>query len=622
VPVDVDINVPALKNIATQLRLDSVLSTSEAGSGHPSTCCSAAEIVATLFFSEMRYFPKDPQNDQNDRFVLSKGHAAPILYAAWAEVGLFPRSELLKLRELSSDLEGHPTPRLSFVDLATGSLGQGLPAAVGIALNARRIGSDYRTYALMGDGESAEGSVWEAAAMAEHFKLDNLVGIIDVNRLGQSRPTALGHDMQTYAARWTAFGWHAIVVDGHDVESLLSAYTEARATRGKPTMILAKTLKGKGISFIEGRDGWHGKALKKGEELDKALAELNAQMISNAGDAPAIKPPTKHGAAPDLNPQPPASIPAPTYKLGDSVATREAYGSALARLGAVDTRLVALDADVGNSTFSERFEKAFPERFYQAYIAEQVMVGAAMGLASRGAIAFPSTFACFLSRAYDFIRMAGISNLNIKLAGSHAGVSIGEDGPSQMALEDLAMMRGLPNCAVLYPCDAISTERLIESMAYHKGPAYMRTSRPKTPVIYGPDEPFPIGGSKVLRSSDADRATLVGAGVTLFEALKAHDLLKAKGVATRVIDLYCLQPIDDKTLRAAGKATGLIVTIEDHYPAGGIGEAVESAVSEEPGVKVHKLAVREIPRSGKPEELLDRFGISAAHIVEAVERLI
>jgi transketolase len=622
VPVDVDVNVPALKNIATQLRIDSVLSTSEAGSGHPTTCCSAAEIVATLFFAEMRYLPKDPQNDQNDRFVLSKGHAAPILYAAWAEAGLFPRAELMKLRELSSDLEGHPTPRLPFVDLATGSLGQGLPAAVGIALNARRIGSDYRTYALMGDGESAEGSVWEAAAMAEHFKLDNLVGIIDVNRLGQSRPTALGHDMATYAARWSAFGWHAIVVDGHDVNALLAAFAEARATKGKPTMVLAKTLKGKGISFIEGKEGWHGKALKKGEELDKAMAELKAQVIANAGEPPEIKAPTKRGAAPDLNPQPPASIPAPSYKLGDSVATREAYGSALARLGAVDARLVVLDADVGNSTFSERFEKAFPDRFYQAYIAEQVMVGAAMGLASRGAIAFPSTFACFLSRAYDFIRMAGISGLNIKLAGSHAGVSIGEDGPSQMALEDLAMMRGVPNCAVLYPSEAMSAERLIESMAYHKGPAYMRTSRPKTPVIYGPDEPFPIGGSKVVRSSDQDRATLVGAGVTLFEALKAHDLLKAKGIVTRVIDLYCLQPIDEKTLREAGRATRLIVTVEDHYPAGGIGEAVESAVAEETGVRVHKLAVREIPRSGKPDELIERFGISASHIAEAVERLI
>jgi transketolase len=621
VPVDVDINVPALRNIATQLRIDSVLSTSEAGSGHPTTCCSAAEIVATLFFAEMRFLPSDPQNDQNDRFVLSKGHAAPILYAAWAEAGAFPRSELLTLRELTSDLEGHPTPRLPFVDVATGSLGQGLPAAVGIALNARRIGSDYRTYALMGDGESAEGSVWEAAEMAEHFKLDNLCGIIDVNRLGQSRPTALGHDLQKYADRWNAFGWHAIVVDGHDVEALLAAFAEARATSGKPTMVLAKTLKGKGISFAENKDGWHGKALKKGEELDRALAELNAQMIANAGDAPAIKAPAKRGSAPDLKPTPPANIPAPAHKLGESIATREAYGSALARLGAVDTRLVALDADVGNSTFSDRFEKAFPDRFFQAYIAEQVMVGAAMGLASRGAIAFPSTFACFLSRAYDFIRMAGISTLNLKLAGSHAGVSIGEDGPSQMALEDLAMMRGVPNCAVVYPCDAMSTERLIESMAYHHGPAYMRTSRPKTPVIYGPDEAFPIGGCKVLRSSADDRATLVGAGVTLFEALKAHDLLKAKGIVTRVIDLYSLQPIDEKTLREAGAATGLIVTVEDHYPAGGIGEAVESAVAMS-GVKVHKLAVREIPRSGKPDELLDRFGISAAHIVEAVQGLV
>jgi transketolase len=457
--------------------------------------------------------------------------------------------------------------------------------------------------------------------MAEHFKLDNLCGIIDVNRLGQSRATALGHDMETYARRWAAFGWHAIVVDGHDVEALLAALREARTTAGKPSMILAKTLKGKGISFIEGKDGWHGKAIKKGEELDRAMAELKAQLIEHAGDAPAIARPTKKGSAPDLQPKPPAPIPAPSYKAGETVATREAYGSALARLGAVDPRIVALDADVGNSTFSERFEKAFPDRFYQAYIAEQVMVGAGMGLASRGAIAFPSTFACFLSRAYDFIRMAGISMLNLKLAGSHAGVSIGEDGPSQMALEDLAMMRGVPNCAVVYPCDAMSAERLIESMAYHAGPAYMRTSRPKTPVIYGPDEAFPIGGCKVLRSSAADRATIVGAGVTLFEALKAHDELEAAGIATRVIDLYCLQPIDAGTLREAARATGVLVTVEDHYPAGGIGEAVASAVAAE-GARVHVLAVREIPRSGKPDELIDHFGISARHIVQAVRELL
>jgi transketolase len=577
--------------------------------------------MATLFFGEMRFKPKEPRNDGNDRFVLSKGHAAPILYAAWAAAGAFPRDEVLKLRELTSDLEGHPTPRLPFADVATGSLGQGLAAAVGMAFNARRIGSPSRTYVLLGDGETAEGSVWEAAQMGEHHKVDSLCAITDVNALGQSRPTQWGHNLETLAARWRAFGWHAIVVDGHDVEALLAAYREARATKGKPTMILARTIKGKGISFTEGKPGWHGKPLKKGEELDKALAELRAQFIEGAGDPPPIPEPDGNFGTPDLDPKAPGAMPAPSYKPEEQVATREAYGTALAKLGTLDGRVVALDADVGNSTFSERFEKIHPDRFYQAYIAEQGMVGAAMGLASRGAIPFPSTFACFLTRAYDFIRMSGISELNVKLAGSHAGVSIGEDGPSQMALEDLAMMRAVPNCAVLYPSDAVCAERLLEAMAYHRGPAYMRTSRPKTPILYRADHRFRIGGCEVLRSSTGDRATIVGAGVTLFEALKAHDELAAQGVATRVIDLYSLQPIDEPTLRAAARETGAIVTVEDHYPAGGIGEAVESAVSGE-SVKLRRLAVPRIPRSGKPDELLDVYGISARHIVTAVQELV
>ena len=611
--VQVSSRVNTLKNIATRLRIDSVLSTSESGSGHPTTCCSAAEIVAALFFSEMRYDPRDPQNPDNDRFVLSKGHAAPILYAAWAEAGFVRREDLLKLRRIDSDLEGHPTPRLPFVDVATGSLGQGLCAGVGIALNARRIKSDYRTYVLLGDGETAEGSVWEAADVGSFDALDSLCGIIDVNALGQSGPTRWQHDMEALAVRWRAFGWHAIIVDGHDLPGILDALDEARRTKGRPTMILAKTIKGKGISFTQGKNGWHGKPLKKGEELDKALAELRSQLL------PEEEP---------LKPQPPRSVqrPAPAkgstgasaYKLGDSVATREAYGDAIARLGDSDDRIVALDGDVKNSTFSEKFEHKHPERFYQTFIAEQALIGTAMGLASRGAIPFPSTFAAFLTRAYDFIRMAAISNLNIKMAGSHAGVSIGEDGPSQMALEDLAMMRAEPNITVLYPCDAVSTEKLIDVMAYHPGPAYMRTSRPKTPVIYGPDETFRAGGLKVLRESAADVATVIGAGVTVFEALKAHDELKKSGVSIRVIDLYSLQPIDAATLlRCARDTKGRLITVEDHYPAGGIGDAVAAAVAGE-GFAVKRLAVREIPRSGKPEELLDRFGISAPHIVREV----
>jgi transketolase len=610
-------SIAALHNIATQLRIDSVRSTTAAGSGHPTSCLSAAEIVATLFFGEMRFDPADPHNPDNDRFVLSKGHAAPILYAAWAEVGLFPREDLLKLRQLGSDLEGHPTPRLPFVDVATGSLGQGICAAIGIALNARRIGSDYRTYVLLGDGEMAEGSVWEAADVAILHKLDNLCAVIDVNALGQSQHTQFGHRMDEIAGRWKAFGWHTMVVDGHDIEALEKAYAEARATKGQPSMILARTVKGKGLSAIEGKDGWHGKPLKKGEEADKAIAELEQQM------GPAAPKPEIPGPARQSRPEQPADyskMPAPAYKKGDLVATREAWGTALAALGGIDSRVVALDADVKNSTFSDKFEGAHPDRFYENFIAEQAMVGASMGLAARGAIPFPSTFACFLTRAADFIRMAGISAVNVKLVGSHAGVSIGEDGPSQMALEDLALMRAVPDCTVVYPCDGVSAERLVVEMAQRPGMAYMRTSRPKTPVIYDAEERFPIGGSKVLRQSDADVATVVGAGVTVFEALKAYDQLKAEGISIRVIDAYSVQPIDAKTMIEAAAATrGVLITVEDHYGAGGIGDAVSEAVAAA-GFTVRRLAVREIPHSGLPDELLDRYGISARHIVEAVRQ--
>jgi transketolase len=613
--------VPALTNIATRLRIDSIRSTSEAGSGHPTSCMSMADITAALFFAEMRFDPKHPQLPDADRFVLSKGHAAPILYAAWAEAGAFDRSELLHLRELSSDLEGHPTPRLPFVDVATGSLGQGICAAIGIALNARRIHSDYRTYVLLGDGESAEGSVWEAANVGAVDRLDNLCGITDVNALGQSRPTMWQHDMEQFARRWRAFGWHAIVIDGHDMNAILDAFEEARRTKGAPTMILARTLKGKGVSSVEGKEGWHGKPFKKGDEMDRAIAELERQFVRD-GDAGDLARQIQAPAAPPRPAVVPRQMAPPAYKTGDQVATREAYGTALAKLGEADPRVVALDADVKNSTFSEKFEKALPDRFYENFIAEQVMIGASMGLAARGALPFPSTFACFLSRAADFIRMAAISNVNIKLAGSHAGVSIGEDGPSQMALEDLAMCRAQPNYAVLYPCDAVSAERLVALAAEHAGPVYIRTSRPKTPVIYSNDEPFVVGGLKVLRQTAEDRATVIGAGVTVFEALKAYDQLKASGIAIRVIDLYSLAPVDGGALVAAARATGgRLITVEDHYPAGGVGDAVAEAVADA-GYTVHRLAVREIPRSGKPEELLDRYGISAAHIVSAVRATI
>ncbi len=607
-----------LSNKATHLRIESVKATTEAGSGHPSSCCSAADIVAVLFFSVMRYDPKNPKLPNSDRFVLSKGHAAPLLYAAWAEAGLFPKSELLKLRTLSSDLEGHPTPRLPFVDMATGSLGQGLPAGVGLAFNAKSIDkTDYRTYVLMGDGESAEGSVWEAAEVARHAGLDNLCAIIDVNRLGQSDPTMLQHDMEAYRARWAGFGWHAIVVDGHDFRALVAAFDEAGRIKGRPTVLLAKTFKGHGISLIENLPVWHGKPLKKGEETQKALDELTRQLkptsaqpqmtLPTAGKAPAI---SKETMAP------------PPYKLGDSAATREAFGVALLALGEANPLVVALDADVKNSTYTDKFGKRFPDRFLENFIAEQNMLGAAVGIAACGKIPFVATFAAFFTRAYDFIRMAAISQSNIKLVGTHVGVSIGEDGPSQMGLEDLAMMSTQPGVTVLYPSDALSMYKLVEIAAAHKGMVYLRAGRPKTPVIYGPDETFHIGGSKVVRQSADDKLTIVAAGVTLFEALKAHDQLKAAGIATRVVDLYSIAPVDQATLvDCARGAGGRFLTVEDHYAHGGIGDTVLSALALE-GVRVHKLAVREIPRSGKPEELVDHFGIGVRSIVEAAKAIL
>ena len=610
--------VAAISNKAAHLRIESVRATSEAGSGHPSSCCSAADIVATLFFSVMRYDPKQPRQLSNDRFVLSKGHAAPLLYAAWAEAGLVNKQDLLKLRTLTSDLEGHPTPRLPFVDVATGSLGQGLSAGIGMALNAKRLDrSGARIYVLMGDGESVEGSVWESVELGRQFALDNLCAIVDVNRLGQSDPTMLQHDMEAYRARWAGFGWHAIVVDGHDIPALLAAFDEAARTTGRPTVLLAKTFKGKGISFVEDKMDWHGKALKKGEESQKAIDELTKQLKPGVPE-PAIKKP-----AGSVNGSKPAKAMAPpSYKPTDSVATREAFGAALAALGEANPLVVGLDADVKNSTYTDKFGKQFPDRFFENFIAEQNMVGAAMGLAACGKIPFAATFACFLTRAYDFVRVAAISHSNIKLVGTHAGVSIGEDGPSQMGLEDIAMMAAQPGVVVLYPSDAVCTYRMIEAAAAHQGPVYIRTGRPKAPILYGNDEAFAIGGSKVLRQSQSDKLTIVAAGVTLFEALKAHDQLKAAGIAVRVVDLYSIVPIDRTTLLNCAKATqNRILTVEDHYLHGGLGDAVLGAVGSE-GVRVRKLAVLEIPHSGKPDELIDHFGIGARSIVEAARQML
>jgi transketolase len=606
----------ALKDVATRLRINSVKSTTEAGSGHPSSCCSAADIVAALFFGGMKFDPKNPHNPNADRFVLSKGHAAPLLYAAWVEVGHVPVEDLMKLRTFGCNLEGHPTPRLDFVDVASGSLGQGLSAGVGMAFAARIDKRDYHTWVLIGDGESAEGSIWEAVETASYYKLNNLTVILDANRLGQSQPTMLQHDMDTYKKRFAAFGWKVLVIDGHDMPQIVSALRKARRSKDQPTAILAKTFKGHGISFVEDKDGWHGRPLKKGEELDKALAELQSQLTGATGAKTKRVPREK---APE--PVKPTPMAAPAYKLGDMIATREAYGAALVKIGGVNPNVVALDGDTKNSTFSEKFMKAYPDRFFEGFIAEQNMVGVASGLAARGKIPFASTFACFLERACDQIRMATISMSNIKLVGSHAGVSIGEDGPSQMALEDLAIFRAMQGCSVLYPTDAVATERAIELAANHPGMVFIRTSRPKTAVIYDNAQQFNFGKAILLRQSDRDKVTVVGAGVTLVEALKAYDKLKEQGILIRVIDIFSVKPIDKGLLIDCGKRTNnTIITVEDHNRDGGLGDAVAAAVATE-GVRVHKLAVSELPRSGKPEELLQHFGLSAARIAEKVRSL-
>jgi transketolase len=597
------------------LRIDSVRATTAAGSGHPSSSASAADLVAALFFDAMRFDPDEPRAVTSDRFVLSKGHAAPVLYAVWAEVGVLKRDDLTTLRDITSDLEGHPTPRLPFVDVATGSLGQGLSVGIGLALGARKAGSDARVFVLLGDGETAEGSVWEAAQMAGHIGLDNLVAIVDVNALGQSGPTMLEHDLAAYQRRFAAFGWRVKTVDGHDMEQVVTALRWARRGRGAPSVVVARTVKGKDLEGIEGLEGWHGKPLPP-DAADRAIGALEAKL--HHLPPPPVQRPRRPRATP---PPAAATAPRPLEATGD-IATREAYGNALVRLGAREPRLIVLDGDVKNSTYAEKFLDAYPDRYVEAYIAEQNMVGVAAGLAAQGWIPFASSFACFLERAADQIRMAGISRSNVKFCGSHAGVSIGEDGPSQMALEDLALFRAVPEAVVLYPADGVSMDACVQLAAQHRGIVYLRATRMKTPALYAPDEPFMIGGLKVVRSSDADRLTIVAAGVTLHEALAAHDELAARGVRVRVIDLYSVKPIDGEALVAAARATGnTLLTVEDHYAEGGLGAAVLEAVGEA-GVRTHRLAVREIPRSGAPKKLLERYGIGRAAIVTAVRAIV
>ncbi len=609
--------IEAIKEKARRLGIYSMMCTTAAGSGHPTSCLSMAQLIAGVFFYAMKFDPKNPNSPDGDRFVLSKGHAAPILYATLAEAGVFPLSRIMTLRQFSSELEGHPTPRIPGVDAATGSLGQGLSVGAGLAIGAKMDKSPTRVYVLMGDGELAEGQVWEAAAFAGHYKLDNLTAIADINALGQSERTMYQHDMDVYRQKFESEGFDVQVIDGHDVAAVLAALDRAKATKGRPQAIVARTIKGHGVSFLADKEHWHGKALSK-DQLAQAITEMG-------GIDPIPPDPGKSYARTSLPKPPDFPAPAaPDYKAGAQVATREAYGYALKRLGAVNPHIVAISGDVKNSTFSEIFGDAYPDHFYQGYIAEQNLVSVGVGLAARGKVPFVDTFACFMSRAYDEVRMAAISRSSIKLCGSHCGVSIGEDGPSQMALEDLSMFRAVNGSTVLYPCDAVSAERLTEFAAHEEGITYIRTSRPKTAILYSLEEKFPVPGFKVLRKSDKDRVTVIGGGITVHEALKAADQLKEQGIAIRVIDLYCVKPLDGKAIAAEIGATGgRLVTVEDHFEEGGIGEAVLTALADASAApsKSRRLAVHGMPHSGKPDELVDAFGISARHIVDAVKEI-
>lgn len=604
-----------LEALTKLIRYFSLVSTTKAGSGHPTSSLSATELMTTLFFGGFYKFDLDnPNFENNDRLIFSKGHASPLFYSLYAAAGVVSEEDLLTLRKLGSRLEGHPTMDFPFTEVATGSLGQGLSVGVGMALNAKYLDKlPYKTYVLLGDSEMAEGSCWEAIAFAAHSKLDNLIGILDVNRLGQRGETMYGHDVEAYAKRVESFGWEVSVIDGHDFTQITEAYKKAQDIKDKPFMIIAKTIKGKGISFLEDKDGWHGKALKQ-DELEQALQELGDvdKNIRGKLQKPEIINAQKLKAR---------SASEASYAIGDMVATRKAYGNALARIYESYPELVVLDAETSNSTYADSFKKVAPERFFEMYIAEQNMSGVALGLSRRGKVPFISTFAAFFTRSADQVRMSQYSNGNVKYIGSHAGVSIGEDGASQMALEDIAQFRNLHDGVVLYPSDAVSTEKLVEASAKHFGNVYIRTTRKETPVVYNSSEDFVIGGSKVLKESDNDLVTVVGAGVTLHEALAAYEKLKEEGINIRVIDLYSIKPIDEKTLKESAIKTKIIITVEDHHEEGGLGEAVTSAVSDT-GVKVYRLAVKKMPRSGKPEELLEYEEISKDEIVEKVKELI
>ena len=604
--------------LGRQLRIDAIRASSAAGSGHPTSSMSAADLMAVLLERYLRYDFEAPDHPTNDHLVFSKGHASPLLYAMVRAAGAIDDAALLSYRRHGSRFEGHPTPVLPWVDVATGSLGQGLPIAVGIALAGKRLDRrPYRVWVLTGDGELAEGSMWEAFEHAAHAELDNLVAVLDVNRLGQTRETMHGWDLDLYARRLTAFGWHVIEVDGHDVEAIAAAYAEALGVTGRPTAIVARTIKGSGVSAVADRNGVHGKALDAEDEAT-ALAELGA--ASHRRLTIAVHQPE---AAPEPLNVRVREVKLPRYEPGSTEATRRAYAEALVALGRARGDVVALDGDVDNSTYTELFEKAFPERYFEMYIAEQQMVAAAVGLQVRGWIPFASTYGAFWSRAFDFLRMAAVSRADIRLAGSHAGVSIGQDGPSQMGLEDIASFRAIWGSTVLYPSDANQTAQLVAAMVDRPGIVYIRTTRGKTPVIYGPDERFTIGGSRLVRASAIDMVTLLGAGITLHEAISAAGILAELGVAARVIDLYSIKPIDASTIAAAARETGRLVTVEDHRLEGGLGEAVLAALADEDvTARVVRLGVSTMPGSATPEEQRSDAGIDAAAIVAAAQGLL
>jgi transketolase len=613
--------IKELKHRAARIRWLSLKSTALAGSGHPTSCCSIAELMAALFFRVMRYDPKEPGSDANDRLVLSKGHAAPALYAAWCEAGYLEEKEVLTLRKMGSRIEGHPMPVLPFVDVATGSLGQGLSVGLGISIQQKMVlKNGARTFVLLGDGEIAEGSVWEAFALAAEKKSDNLIGIIDVNRLGQSRETMHGHDMLTYARKVEAFGWEAIVIDnGHDIEQVLTAFEQALKVRGKPVCLIAKTFKGGGLSNIADKENWHGKPVKPGNGLEEALAEVEKDLMKSP-PTPIISKPEKPAKV-MLNGKLNTEVPAPPYAQGDKAATRQAVGPALVNLGAADKRIWVIDGDTQNSTYSQKFAEKYPERFVECFIAEQNMAGIAAGMASRGLTPFAVTFGAFLARAFDQIRMAALSGLNVKFVGTHAGVSIGEDGPSQMALEDLAAFATLPNGAVFYPSDAVSAYRSIVNLAAHNGPGYVRLSRPANTVLYKPEETFPIGGLKLINKADQPELTIVSAGVIIHEVLQA---IKNAGLENRVqvVDLYCLKPFPKEELtKLVEKTNQKVAVFEEHAPEGGIGSNVALNLAGNLKEFIH-VAVNSVPRSGTPNELLDSFGLSAEKIEKTIKDML